>query len=169
MSIIEKAVERLEQLQRANAGQAAPEAETPVEATPAPVRSASAFAAEPPKPVAEAPVAPAPVVAPKPAAQPGNPANSIEIDLDRLHSIGAVTPNAPRSLIGDEFRIIKRPLLRNVQGKGAAAIRDRSGPLGTRSAAGSEVALEHFAGRAERKLGRDEDLCGNLVGRELRC
>ena len=47
------------------------------------------------------PVAPAPVVAPKPAAQPGNPAKSIEIDLDRLHSIGAVTPNAPRSLIGD--------------------------------------------------------------------
>lgn len=46
----------------------------------------------------------------------------VEIDLERLQSIGIVTPNAPRSLIGDEFRIIKRPLLRNVQGKGAAAI-----------------------------------------------
>ncbi|MBP6800872.1 MAG: chromosome partitioning ATPase, partial [Zoogloea sp.] len=126
MSIIEKAVERLEQLQRANAGQAAPEAAAPVDATPAPVRQASAFAAEPPKPVAEAPAAPAPVAArtpaPAAAARPGNPAQSIEIDLDRLHSIGAVTPNAPRSLIGDEFRIVKRPLLRNVQGKGAAAI-----------------------------------------------
>jgi hypothetical protein len=77
MSIIEKAVERLEQLQRANAGQAAPEAAAPVDATPAPVRQASAFAAEPPKPVAEAPAAPAPVAArtpaPAAAARPGNP------------------------------------------------------------------------------------------------
>ena len=128
MSIIEKAVERLEQLQRANAGQAEPEAEKPAGAEPAPAPVASAFAAEPVKPAPEvaatpAPAAaPAPAVAPKPAARAGGVGETVEIDLDRLNSIGVVTPNAPRSLIGDEFRIIKRPLLRNVQGKGAAAI-----------------------------------------------
>lgn len=63
----------------------------------------------------------APAVAP--AVVP-NPDRFVEIDLDRLNSVGIVTPNAARSLIGDEYRIIKRPLLRNVQGKGASAVKN---------------------------------------------
>ena len=106
MSIIEKAVERLEQLQRANAGQATPETAEAQKPAAASAASVSAFAVEPARPEAAAPAAPAPVVAPKPAARSGGSGQSIEIDLDRLHSIGVVTPNAPRSLIGDEFRIV---------------------------------------------------------------
>ena len=43
------------------------------------------------------------------------------IDLERLAAMGYLTPDAPRSQIADEFRIIKRPLLDNINGKSAAA------------------------------------------------
>ncbi|MGE5733400.1 MAG: chromosome partitioning ATPase, partial [Gemmatimonas sp.] len=41
----------------------------------------------------------------------------IEVDLDRLKARGFVTPDAPKSQIADEFRVIKRPILRNARGK----------------------------------------------------
>jgi len=131
MSIIEKAVERLEQLQRANAASAEDSERAATQDSPAAVPTAagaSAFATQPTEAVREA-AAPSPeVFKPAQVAAPASGGTSpsgvrcVEIDLERLQSIGIVTPNAPRSLIGDEFRIIKRPLLRNVQGKGAAAI-----------------------------------------------
>ncbi|HNO87931.1 MAG TPA: AAA family ATPase, partial [Rhodocyclaceae bacterium] len=141
MSIIEKAVERLEQLQKAAAAasagatvEAAPVAGsaegriepvgTPVE-QPAPVIAAvTAAVTVEAAPVAEVPL-PVPSAAPEASVSSrprASTARSVEIDLERLASIGVVTPNAPRSLIGDEYRIIKRPLLRNIQGKGAAAV-----------------------------------------------
>ncbi len=46
----------------------------------------------------------------------------VEIDLVALASAGIVSPNAPRSQIADQFRVIKRPLIANAQGKGAAAV-----------------------------------------------
>jgi protein-tyrosine kinase len=46
----------------------------------------------------------------------------VEIDLAALASAGIVSPNAPRSQIADQFRVIKRPLIANAQGKGAAAV-----------------------------------------------
>lgn len=83
----------------------------------------SAFADQPSRvepviaePVPEVAAPPAPAVqasAEAKSAAAGSTSKYIEIDLERLQSIGIVTPNAPRSLIGDEFRIIKRPLLRN--------------------------------------------------------
>ena len=48
---------------------------------------------------------------------------SVEIDLDYLAEKGYVTPNAPRSRIADEFRILKRPLLANAAGVGPLSIR----------------------------------------------
>ncbi len=36
-----------------------------------------------------------------------------EIDLDRLRQLGGVTPNEEKTQIGEEFRIIKRPLIMN--------------------------------------------------------
>src|SRR5262245_21320854 len=42
------------------------------------------------------------------------------IDLAHLAAAGMVTPDAPRSQIADEFRIIKRPLLGNAQRRSAA-------------------------------------------------
>jgi protein-tyrosine kinase len=44
----------------------------------------------------------------------------VNIDLKRLEVMGYLTPETPRARIADEFRVIKRPLLVNVQGKGAA-------------------------------------------------
>ena len=46
----------------------------------------------------------------------------VEIDLERLGRCGIVTPQAPRSQVADQFRVVKRPLIRNAQGKGAADI-----------------------------------------------
>ena len=46
----------------------------------------------------------------------------VELDLAMLESSGIVTPNAPRSYVADEFRVIKRPLISNAMGRGAAAL-----------------------------------------------
>ena len=47
----------------------------------------------------------------------------IEISFAELAERGMVTPDSPRSPIAEEYRSIKRPLLTNIEGKGAAAIR----------------------------------------------
>ncbi|MEE4292219.1 MAG: XrtA-associated tyrosine autokinase [Cycloclasticus sp.] len=46
----------------------------------------------------------------------------IEISFAELAERGMVTPDSPRSPIAEEYRSIKRPLLTNIEGKGAAAI-----------------------------------------------
>jgi exopolysaccharide/PEP-CTERM locus tyrosine autokinase len=48
---------------------------------------------------------------------------SVDIDLVRLAAEGYVTPDAPRSQLADEYRVLKRPLLNNAHGKSAAPIR----------------------------------------------
>jgi len=40
-----------------------------------------------------------------------------DIDLDRLHKMGIVTPNSGKTQTAEQFRIIKRPLLTNVFNK----------------------------------------------------
>lgn len=52
----------------------------------------------------------------------GRSAKQVTIDLDRLTSMGYLTPAASRSQIASEFRIIKRPLLTNINGETAAPI-----------------------------------------------
>jgi len=46
----------------------------------------------------------------------------VELDLEKLALAGFVTPNAARSQIADQFRVIKRPLINNAMGKGAGSI-----------------------------------------------
>lgn len=46
----------------------------------------------------------------------------VEIDLARLSANGYVTPQAPRSRLAEEFRVIKRPLVVNARGKSAGAV-----------------------------------------------
>lgn len=48
----------------------------------------------------------------------------IELDLDVLSEAGIIRPNAPRSQLADEYRVVKRPLIDNAMGKGAARIKD---------------------------------------------
>lgn len=112
MSLIEKAAERLEKLKQAGAlpaaaapyGTAASPGCTPAEADGMPVEPTAAAHTTP----AAAPI------------RPG--ARQVDIDLAALARAGMVTPDLPRSQIAEEYRVIKRPLLRNLQGKGAARV-----------------------------------------------
>lgn len=104
-SLIEQAAQRLEQLRRA--GVAVPEL---VGDNSGPV-AASATASED-----------APSSASESRKSPSSASRQVELDLDMLMATGIVTPNAPRSHIADEYRVIKRPLLSNAVGRGAAAL-----------------------------------------------
>jgi receptor protein-tyrosine kinase len=55
-------------------------------------------------------------------ASPDVSAPQVEIDLQRLALMGYVTPDSPRTQIANEFRVIKRPLLGNVQNRSAAPV-----------------------------------------------
>lgn len=46
-----------------------------------------------------------------------------KLSLEQLHAQGFITPNSERSNVTQEYRMLKRPLLMNAQGKGAAPIR----------------------------------------------
>lgn len=100
-SLIEKAAQRLDQLRQAGATMPEPPA-------PLPLPSGAGVQAKPAEPVS--------------ATEPMPVSRRIEIDLERLHTMGFVTPAAPRSLAADEFRVIKRPLLDNASGKSAAPV-----------------------------------------------
>jgi len=60
----------------------------------------------------------------------------VEIDLARLKDLGFVTPDVPQSRIADEFRVLKRPILRNAQGRSASRIRNGNLVLVTSSVQG---------------------------------
>lgn len=94
-SLIEQAAQRLEQLRQAGAEMP----ETPPVAT--------TFEAN------QTPAADAP---------PSALSRRVEIDLEALALAGIVSPNAPRSQIADQFRVIKRPLISNAMGKGPSLI-----------------------------------------------
>jgi len=103
-SLIEKAAQRLEQLRQAGVDLGT--------TNPPPV---AVQATQPP--ALETPVGP-----PK-ATQPTPPASRrVELDLPRLTADGFVMPNAPRSAIADQFRVIKRPLLDNAMGKSGSVV-----------------------------------------------
>ena len=98
-SLIEQAAQRLEQLRQAGA------AMPPVPATVMQIPSVE-------------PQAPSTQEVEASTAQ----SRRVEIDLLALAAAGIVTPDAPRSQIADQFRVIKRPLISNALGKGATAI-----------------------------------------------
>jgi hypothetical protein len=93
-SLIEKAAQRLEQLRQAGVS---------VGDVPA---AAPAPAAEPvvAAPVVASPVAPAKAKVVETAPDPVS--REVFLDLDRLMQAGYVTPNAPRSPIADQYRVI---------------------------------------------------------------
>jgi len=93
-SLIEQATRRLEQLRQAGAD--VPETPTPA--------------------------APSAVVAVPAATEPATQSRRVEIDLDLLAANGIVVPSSPRSQLADQFRVIKRPLIKNAMGKGASEI-----------------------------------------------
>lgn len=106
-SLIEQASRRLEQLRQA--GAPIPEIlPAPEHAVAAPDLAKSATSAEPP--VQEEP------------SRPHIVSREVALDLDAMAAAGLVSPNAPRSHIADQYRVIKRPLIANAMGKGAVPI-----------------------------------------------
>ncbi|HQR12080.1 MAG TPA: XrtA-associated tyrosine autokinase [Casimicrobiaceae bacterium] len=151
MSLIEQAAKRLEELRRAGAEEpvgspalhADPKDRLPArpEHVPTPealVREISAREALS-SPAAAEPVAPAGNRPPPRNDSAGAEARApaqVEIDLARLKSQGYVTPDEPQSLIADEFRVVKRTILRNTQGQGDKRIRNSNLVLVTSSLQG---------------------------------
>ena len=108
-SLIEQATLRLEQLRRAGAAMPDKPVEVAKPERVPPVVSAAPIARR----ITEEVVAP---VIPTPVSQ------RVEINLEALAAAGIVSPNAPRSQIADQYRVIKRPLISNAMGKGATVI-----------------------------------------------
>jgi len=48
---------------------------------------------------------------------------TVDINLERLSQLGMVTLEGGRTSVAEDFRVIKRPLLRNARGEGQAVIR----------------------------------------------
>ncbi|NMM86704.1 protein tyrosine kinase [Rhodococcus sp. SRB_17] len=111
-SSIEKAAQRLEQLR--NAGTPVPGEAVHLDPTSAPQQTKSSL------PVAESLFQSSKSAEDAPS--PKQVSKSVQVDLASLAAAGFVTPNAPRSATTDQFRVIKRPLLDNATGKGAALV-----------------------------------------------
>ena len=107
-SLIERATKRLEQLRQAGVDVLATVNKLPtlsvVETSSVPIASARMTA----EVAAEARTAPQ--------------SRIIELNFDTLSAAGIVSPHAPRSQIADQYRVIKRPLIKNAMGKGASVI-----------------------------------------------
>ena len=46
----------------------------------------------------------------------------VNLNLEALTASGIVSPQSPRSHVADQYRVIKRPLISNAMGRGAATI-----------------------------------------------
>jgi protein-tyrosine kinase len=132
MSLIEQAAKRLEELRRAGAetavtGPAASHSNAAgVEHVPTPegvvrgLASAQAVgAAAMPQRGRDSAIATG-----TPPSTAGREQRRVDIDLERLKARGFVTPDAPKSQIADEFRVIKRPIIRNAHRVPGASIRN---------------------------------------------
>lgn len=114
MSLIERAAERLETSRGS--------ARRPTSVTPTPPPPAPPPAASPPAQQAASRHPPGntkPVGVARAARTPAT-----RIDLDALRALGYVIPDGGVTAIGQEFRMIKRPLLVNAFGKGAEPVRN---------------------------------------------
>lgn len=115
-SLIEQAAERLEQLRRAGIAVPTIPADEPTATVAAPTMATPVPAGVEARTVAQALVQPQPPAAAAPVSR------RVTIDLDRAASAGIVVPGAPRSLLADQYRVVKRPLIANAAGRGAAPV-----------------------------------------------
>lgn len=135
MSVIDQAAKRLEELRRAGVSdldtEDRPEAPDAIPTPEAMVRALesrglhaegdSAPHAAPTAPGAAASVVARAVTRPHP--RRSRATRTTTINLDQLRARGFVTPDVPASQIADEFRVIKRPIIRNATGRGGAKLR----------------------------------------------
>jgi receptor protein-tyrosine kinase len=117
MSSIEKAIERLAK-SKANAKQsdkAKIEGKSKVEEPTRPSTVESQAASKP--------AVPAPPAAKESAAVASKPNQKIVLDYTALAALGYAVPDSERKQLAEEYRIIKRPVVMNAFGKGAAPIK----------------------------------------------
>jgi receptor protein-tyrosine kinase len=129
MSLIEDAARRLEELRRAGVAPAenAPESSRsakPNTETPLPEAVVAAMEA---KRVESGLVTALPSHPRRGSAAGGlharAPVRNVELNFEKLRNLGFVTPDVPTSQTADEFRVIKRPIIRNAVGKGNEKVR----------------------------------------------
>ncbi len=113
-SSIEKAAQRLEQLRKAGAVLPGDKPRAQVPDVPDTAQSLDHV----PRAAVAAPADDQPQAAPD--IRPGS--KTVQLDLTALSASGFVTPNSPRSVTTDQYRVIKRPLLENATGKGASLV-----------------------------------------------
>ncbi len=123
MSLIEQAAKRLEQLRQA--GAEFPE-QPPKTNAPLPVDRPDSYRIEdgslnrPDSQLLKPQKAPEP---PLPSPLPkANLRKKVDINLDAIAGAGLLVPNATRSKMADEYRVIKRPLIANAMGKGVPRV-----------------------------------------------
>src|SRR5882672_900229 len=132
MSIIDQAAKRLEELRRAGIDISAGNSPKEIPAArPLPVEGETVVEVARPQKVAHVVEAASagrhvrgvPVARnDSPFDQPRRQSKAIEIDLARLANMGYVTPDAPRTQLADEYRVIKRPLLTNALRKSSTSV-----------------------------------------------
>jgi exopolysaccharide/PEP-CTERM locus tyrosine autokinase len=133
MSVIDQAAKRLEELRRAGVSDLDPSGSAGDSgAIPTPEAMVRALESrgevgdvDAPTHAEAAPAAAKPHRAPtRPRARRSPAARTFPINLEHLKARGFVTPDAPTSQIADEFRVIKRPIIRNATGRGGAKLRN---------------------------------------------
>lgn len=115
MNTIEQAAKRLEQLRRAGVevSESCPPAATTANSPQVAAESAST--------ISEAPLSlKEPEQEVRAALVSEKRSREVELDFLKMHDSGLLIPGRERSSLEEEFRIIKRPLLENVKGHGAA-------------------------------------------------
>ena len=128
MNLIEEAAKRLQQLEKA--GIRVPETQAAAASHPGPNPDVEPLPQRAARAAVEAHAAGAGVHIPverRPEPMPQEKAqqqgrNFRNIDLARLEASGFITPNVKESKLLHEFRVIKRPLIQNALGKGAAPV-----------------------------------------------
>jgi protein-tyrosine kinase len=114
MSLIEQAAQRLEQLRQV--GVEIPSAPEPVldpefeQAPPSVPRKSPLPVHTPEQTVVQSPEM--------------SISRRVNLDMEALSRSGFIRPDSPRSQLADEFRVIKRPLIDNATGKGAASTKN---------------------------------------------
>lgn len=134
MNLIEQAAKRLEVLRRAGAdlpGSSASGAEArDTGQTPTPEAVIRALEMRAPQAAALGePQQARPETRGVPSEAPDTSRSSrprVEINLARLAERGFLTPNSPKSQLADEFRVVKRPIIRNALDKSGGKTRSRN-------------------------------------------
>lgn len=120
MSLIEQAAQRLEQLRQAGVDMPPPPAEVVAETKAEPsLPKTTPDRSSPSVRTADSSPISTPIQSPEMAMS-----RRVDLDMEALSAAGIIRPDAQRSQLADEYRVVKRPLIDNAMGKGAAPIKD---------------------------------------------